>query len=78
MNDGSQYKGPIKFMTNHNNEYVWVQHGYGKQVWPNGNQYQGYYVHGVREGQGRLAHSNGDVYVGMFKNDMPNENGVYT
>jgi len=34
-----------------------------------------YYISDIREGNGKLNYSNGDIFVGTFINDLPNGSG---
>ena len=43
--------------------------GKGKQVWPDGSMYEGFWRHDKANGKGRLIHSDGDVYEGDWMND---------
>ena len=42
------------------------RHGFGMQIWPDGSKYVGYWRNDRANGCGRLIHSDGDVYSGMF------------
>ena len=44
----------------------WVKHGKGKQTWPNGSFYEGYWHNGEIYGIGKYVYSNQDVYDGEF------------
>lgn len=37
--------------------------GRGKQIWPDGSIYEGYWDRNTANGQGRLIHADGDAYV---------------
>lgn len=41
-----------------------LKHGQGKQIFTNGNFYEGYWKNGYQEGEGKLVFNSGDVYVG--------------
>ena len=41
-----------------------VRHGYGKQVWKNGDRYEGEWSNDELSGQGVLTYKNGDCYEG--------------
>lgn len=51
--------------------------GKGKMKYSDGCLYDGDWVDGVREGQGRMEYANG-VYEGQWKNDRKNGVGTYT
>ena len=51
----------------------------GKKRYPNRDVYEGEFLDGVREGNGKLTyHQKGDVYVGEFQNNMFHGFGVYS
>ena len=55
--------------------------GKGKEVWKNGQTYQGDYVEGLMSGFGVLTYepsSDLDIYVGQFKNDEQWGQGTLT
>eukprot|EP00826_Nyctotherus_ovalis_P015577 TRINITY_DN14440_c0_g1_i13.p1 TRINITY_DN14440_c0_g1~~TRINITY_DN14440_c0_g1_i13.p1 ORF type:complete len:198 (-),score=18.32 TRINITY_DN14440_c0_g1_i13:174-767(-) len=52
-NDGSLFEGQV--LDN-------KRHGYGKQTWPNGTKYTGYWENDKMSGKGKLEYENGDVY----------------
>ena len=71
LEDNSTYEGQ------------WIQNkdiiqGKGKQVFPNGSIYEGWFLNSQRTGKGRLIHSDGDVYTGNFLNNKAHGFGVYT
>jgi len=39
-------------------------HGEGARTWPNGDHYDGEYVHGEAMGNGKFMYANGDAYEG--------------
>ena len=41
----------------------------GKQIWPDGSLYEGFWHLDKANGMGRLIHSDGDVYEGEWMND---------
>jgi len=46
-------------------EWKWGnKHGKGVQVWPDGFVYEGEWMQGKAAGHGRLAHQNGEYYIG--------------
>lgn len=36
----------------------------------NGNEYEGEFLNGMKNGMGKLKYTNGDMYIGTFKNDV--------
>jgi hypothetical protein len=52
--------------------------GRGKQIWPDGSLYEGFWRNDKANGKGRLIHSDGDVYEGDWVNDKAEGFGVYT
>jgi hypothetical protein len=52
--------------------------GMGKQIWPDGSLYEGFWDKDKANGMGRLIHSDGDVYEGEWFNDKAHGYGVYT
>ena len=52
--------------------------GKGKQYWPDGSLYEGFWRGDKANGKGRLIHSDGDVYEGDWKDDKADGYGVYT
>lgn len=60
-----------------------VKHGYGQQSFSNGNIYEGLFVYGKRQGFGKMTWNSvsefqGDVYEGMWHDDMSDGVGRYT
>ena len=51
-------------------------HGYGVLTYENGDHYEGYFHHGLREGYGILTYANGDQYRGQFRYDKRQGKGV--
>ena len=50
-------------------EGEWIQNkmirqGRGKQIWPDGSMYEGWWKDNKANGKGRLIHADGDVYDG--------------
>lgn len=45
-------------------------HGYGIMSWPDGKQYMGQFVYGVKEGQGIHIWEDGKKYDGQWKNGL--------
>jgi hypothetical protein len=54
------------------------KHGQGKQVWANGDTYEGRWKHGKQQGQGVMTFSAGDRYEGGWKAGTKHGYGVYT
>ena len=52
--------------------------GKGLFKWPDGNEYEGNYVKGIREGFGKFTWSNGNSFKGVFKKGKPNGKGLVT
>jgi hypothetical protein len=46
-----------------------TREGRGKQIWPDGSLYEGFWRNDKANGKGRLIHSDGDVYEGDWVND---------
>lgn len=42
------------------------KHGFGKQIFPNGNFYEGHWKNGMMEGEGKLVLTTGEIYFGSF------------
>jgi hypothetical protein len=36
----------------------------------NGDMYEGQLLNGKKSGEGKMTFNNGDIYIGMWKNDM--------
>ena len=43
-----------------------VREGYGKQKWPDGSEYDGYWKAGHFSGLGKLKRTHGDLYEGNW------------
>ena len=54
------------------------KHGLGRQVWPDGNYYEGQFIHGRIEGVGRLVNTNLEIYEGEWRDSMAAGEGVFT
>ena len=50
--------------------------GKGLFKWPDGCEYEGDYVKGIRKGIGKFTWSNGNSFKGVFKNGKPNGKGL--
>ena len=48
--DGTKYNGQMKLILDENGEEYWVQHGKGKQTWPDGAEYDGLWEEGKMQG----------------------------
>ena len=46
--------------------------GKGIYKWPDGNEYDGRYVNGIREGIGKIKRSDGTIINCVFKNGKAN------
>lgn len=55
---------------------IW-QHGKGKEIFPNGDCYEGTFTMGKKEGKGRFTMSDGGFYDGMVKNNQFQGLGTY-
>ena len=53
-------------------------HGQGLYKWPDGNQYKGEYIYGIKEGYGEFKWADGRVYKGPFINGKQHGNGKLT
>ena len=42
-------------------------HGKGIYKWPDGNQYEGQYINGIKEGYGEFRWADGRIYRGPFE-----------
>ncbi|MEO7975599.1 hypothetical protein [Flavobacterium sp.] len=45
--------------------------GFGKIKFPSGNSYEGNFVYGVREGQGKFVFASGNILTATFKDNQP-------
>ena len=52
-----------------------LPHGYGKLIWPNGDQYEGNFKFGKRNGLGKRFNVDGSEYQGEYLDDKPNGRG---
>jgi hypothetical protein len=52
--------------------------GFGKQVWKNGDFYEGQWKENMQYGWGRNVWTDGSVYIGTFKRDNKDGVGEYT
>ena len=67
VGEGAIYSGQlIEVKDPEYEEAVFLKHGYGVQMWPDGAKYEGDWRNGMAEGQGTFYHANGDVYTGEF------------
>ena len=41
-----------------------IRQGKGRQIWPDGSMYEGWWKENKANGKGRLIHADGDVYDG--------------
>ena len=51
--------------------------GKGIMIWPDGSRYEGDFKSGKIEGQGTKVFSNGNTYIGWWKNDLQHGSEVY-
>ena len=54
-----------------------IRQGKGRQIWPDGSMYEGWWKDNKANGKGRLIHADGDVYDGMWLDDKAHGYGVY-
>ena len=66
--DGSVYTGECKNAK---------PHGKGKLIYGNGNVFEGEFEYGYPK-QGTINYTNGDRYIGEFRDQKHNGNGVFT
>ena len=57
--------------------YQDTRYGKGKQIWPDGSLYEGYWEDNKANGKGRLIHADGDVYEGDWLDDKAHGYGIY-
>lgn len=55
-----------------------MKHGYGVQIWPNGNKYEGFWRNNLMHGSGKMIQNTGDIYEGDYKDGKANGRGTYT
>ena len=70
------YSGQLKTIHTEG-EPDYLQHGRGKQQWPDGSRYEGEWRDGMAHGIGLIYHPNGDQYEGEFLNGQANGFGGY-
>ena len=51
-------------------------HGKGLYKWPEGGEYEGEYVNGIKEGQGIFTWEDGKIFKGPFTNGKPHGKGI--
>ena len=76
--ENGKYFRNFLWITDNRNEHLNQREGRGKQYWPDGSLYEGYWRADKANGKGRLIHSDGDVYEGDWVNDKAEGVGVYT
>ena len=54
-----------------------IRIGKGKQIWPDGSIYEGWWSDNKANGNGRLIHADGDVYNGAWLDDKAHGYGTY-
>ena len=54
-----------------------TRQGKGRQIWPDGSMYEGWWKDNKANGKGRLIHADGDVYDGQWLDDKAHGFGVY-
>jgi hypothetical protein len=70
LDNDAKYEGEWKFGTI-------IRQGKGKQVWPDGSIYEGYFVNNMASGTGKLIHPDGDIYDGEWRDDKAHGYGIY-
>ena len=68
--DGSSYNGEVNSSG--------IPHGKGTFTWPDGDQYTGGFVDGLKTGKGTYTWANGNKYTGDWVNDQKTGKGTYT
>ena len=59
--------------------WSWGLHQKGRTIFPNGDMYEGQYVHGMKEGKGRFEDAAGELsYEGEWRMDLKHGYGVET
>jgi len=48
----------------------------GQRIYPNGDEYQGTFKNGKKDGRGLLRKKNGDVFIGNWRGDKPHGAGI--
>ena len=51
-------------------------HGKGVYKWPEGGEYDGEYVNGIKEGKGIFTWEDGRIFKGPFTKGKPNGKGI--
>ena len=54
-----------------------IRTGRGKQTWPDGSMYEGWWRDNKANGRGRLIHVDGSMYDGMWLDDKTHGYGIY-
>lgn len=77
-----EYRSMVQLENHARYEGEWTRgsetrQGKGKQIWPDGSMYEGYWINNKANGKGRLIHADGDVYDGEWKDDKAHGYGVY-
>lgn len=54
-----------------------IRQGKGRQIWPDGSMYEGWWKDNKANGKGRLIHADGDVYDGQWQDDKAHGYGIY-
>ena len=74
---GATYDGEMKELYLGDHGMKVVQHGQGKQTWIDGSSYEGQWVDGLQEGDGKQKWPDVDSeYQGEWKGGMKNGNGT--
>ncbi len=59
------------------NKSTGKKEGYGQQLYPNGEKYEGLWKDGLPEGNGRYIYENGDHYAGQWKRGKAEGMGAF-
>lgn len=54
-----------------------LKEGYGREILPNGDRYEGYFVKDTMHGPGEMRFSNGAVYRGEFRDGQQSGSGNF-
>ena len=83
---GTQYEGQMMLaqdvdtelpMSDRSLPSLYIKHGKGVQVWPDGGEYDGYWYNNKINGKGKFIYANGDTYEGDFEDGKAHGKGIY-